>query len=87
MLDPLHSLASRALDQGLRDPGRFLAHSFQQLDRIDSLSEQVSFLEEQLGSCECLRPTPACSPPPAPEAPPPPPAPHPRLLPSPSPGA
>lgn len=56
MLGPLHSLASRALDHGLRDPGRFLAHSVQQLDRIDSLSEQVSFLEEQLGSCECLSP-------------------------------
>ncbi|CAK6433465.1 unnamed protein product [Pipistrellus nathusii] len=55
VLDPLHSLASRALDHGLRDPGRFLAHSFQQLDRIDSLSEQVSFLEEQLGSCSCKK--------------------------------
>ncbi|XP_054583061.1 epidermal growth factor-like protein 7 isoform X6 [Eptesicus fuscus] len=55
VLEPLHSLASRALDQGLRDPGRFLAHSFQQLDRIDSLSEQVSFLEEQLGSCSCKK--------------------------------
>ncbi|EDL93489.1 EGF-like domain 7, isoform CRA_f [Rattus norvegicus] len=32
-----------------------LAHSFQQLDRIDSLSEQVSFLEEQLGSCSCKK--------------------------------
>lgn len=69
VLEPLHSLASRALDHGLRDPGRFLAHSFQQLDRIDSLSEQVSFLEEQLGSCECLSPPlrpPASSPPTAP---------------------
>lgn len=55
VLDPLHSLASRAPDHGLRDPGSFLAHSFQQLDRIDSLSEQVSFLEEQLGSCSCKK--------------------------------
>ncbi|KAG8518646.1 Epidermal growth factor-like protein 7 [Galemys pyrenaicus] len=42
-LGPLH---------GLAEPGRLLAHSLQQLDRIDSLSEQISFLEEQLGSCE-----------------------------------
>ncbi|XP_076425295.1 epidermal growth factor-like protein 7 isoform X2 [Peromyscus maniculatus bairdii] len=53
VLAPLHSLASRAPEPGLQDPGSLLAHSFQQLDRIDSLSEQVSFLEEQLGSCEC----------------------------------
>lgn len=53
MLAPLHSLASRALERGLQDPGSLLVHSFQQLDRIDSLSEQISFLEEQLGSCEC----------------------------------
>uniref|UniRef100_A0A8C0W735 Epidermal growth factor-like protein 7 n=1 Tax=Castor canadensis TaxID=51338 RepID=A0A8C0W735_CASCN len=53
VLDPLQSLASRALEHGLQDPGSLLAHSFQQLDRVDSLSEQVSFLEEQLGSCEC----------------------------------
>lgn len=53
VLAPLHSLASRALEHGLPDPGSLLAHSLRQLDRIDSLSEQVSFLEEQLGSCEC----------------------------------
>lgn len=52
VLAPLHSLASRATEHGLQDPGSLLAHSFQQLDRIDSLSEQISFLEEQLGSCE-----------------------------------
>lgn len=51
VLAPLHSLASRSPEHGL-DPGSLLTHSFQQLDRIDSLSEQVSFLEEQLGSCE-----------------------------------
>lgn len=56
MLAPLHSLASRALERGLPDPGSLLVHSFQQLDRIDSLSEQISFLEEQLGSCECSPP-------------------------------
>lgn len=50
LLAPLYSLASRALGHRLPDPGSFLAHSFQQLDRIDSLSEQTSFLEEQLGS-------------------------------------
>lgn len=53
VLAPLHSLASLALEQGLPDPSSLLAHSLRQLDRIDSLSEQVSFLEEQLGSCEC----------------------------------
>uniref|UniRef100_A0A8C3VLV8 Uncharacterized protein n=1 Tax=Catagonus wagneri TaxID=51154 RepID=A0A8C3VLV8_9CETA len=56
VLAPLHSLASRALEHGLPDPGSLLAHSLQQLDRIDSLSEQISFLEEQLGSCECPAP-------------------------------
>ncbi|XP_057674472.1 epidermal growth factor-like protein 7 isoform X3 [Corythoichthys intestinalis] len=30
-----------------------LSHSFRQLDRIDSLSEQIGFLEERLGSCSC----------------------------------
>nr|XP_004654129.1 epidermal growth factor-like protein 7 isoform X2 [Jaculus jaculus] len=55
VLAPLHSLASRALEPGLQDPASLLAHSFQQLDRIDSLSEQVSFLEEQLGSCSCKK--------------------------------
>nr|XP_019612311.1 PREDICTED: epidermal growth factor-like protein 7 isoform X3 [Rhinolophus sinicus] len=55
VLAPLHSLASRALEHGLPDPGSLLAHSFRQLERIDSLSEQVSFLEEQLGSCSCKK--------------------------------
>lgn len=58
VLAPLHSLASQALAHGLPDPGSLLAHSFRQLERIDSLSEQVSFLEEQLGSCECRGPHP-----------------------------
>nr|BAB22222.1 unnamed protein product [Mus musculus] len=38
VLAPLHSLASRSTEHGLQDPGSLLAHSFQQLDRIDSLS-------------------------------------------------
>ncbi|XP_021117381.1 epidermal growth factor-like protein 7 isoform X4 [Heterocephalus glaber] len=53
VLDPLHGLASQAPEQGPQAPGSLLAHSLQQLDRIDSLSEQISFLEEQLGSCSC----------------------------------
>uniref|UniRef100_A0A2K6FJ90 Epidermal growth factor-like protein 7 n=1 Tax=Propithecus coquereli TaxID=379532 RepID=A0A2K6FJ90_PROCO len=55
LLVPLHSLASQALEHGLPDPGSLLAHSLQQLGRIDSLSEQISFLEEQLGSCSCKK--------------------------------
>ncbi|XP_006863878.1 PREDICTED: epidermal growth factor-like protein 7 [Chrysochloris asiatica] len=55
VLAPLHSLASRALQLGLPDPGSLLAHSFRQLERIDSLSEQISFLEEQLGACSCKK--------------------------------
>ncbi|KAM9206625.1 epidermal growth factor-like protein 7 isoform 2-T7 [Dugong dugon] len=55
VLAPLHSLASRALELGLPDPGSLLAHSFRQLERIDSLSEQISFLEEQLGACSCKK--------------------------------
>ncbi|XP_023371928.1 epidermal growth factor-like protein 7 isoform X1 [Otolemur garnettii] len=53
LLAPLHSLALQALALGLPDPESLLAHSLQQLGRIDSLSEQISFLEEQLGSCSC----------------------------------
>lgn len=54
-LAPLHSLASLASEHGLPDPGSLLVHSFRQLDRVDSLSEQISFLEEQLGSCSCRK--------------------------------
>ncbi len=32
----------------------FLSHSLQQLDRIDSLSEQVGFLEERIGACKLM---------------------------------
>nr|XP_024108013.2 epidermal growth factor-like protein 7 isoform X2 [Pongo abelii]XP_054377208.1 epidermal growth factor-like protein 7 isoform X2 [Pongo abelii] len=55
VLAPLHSLASQALEHGLPDPSSLLVHSLQQLGRIDSLSEQISFLEEQLGSCSCKK--------------------------------
>lgn len=55
VLAPLHSLASRASEHGPQDPGSLLVRSLQQLERIDSLSEQVSFLEEQLGSCSCKK--------------------------------
>ncbi|XP_051697023.1 epidermal growth factor-like protein 7 isoform X4 [Oryctolagus cuniculus] len=54
-LAPLHSLAALASEHGLPDPGSLLVHSFRQLDRVDSLSEQISFLEEQLGSCSCRK--------------------------------
>ncbi|KAI7795767.1 epidermal growth factor-like protein 7 precursor [Triplophysa rosa] len=37
----------------LSDRTNFLSHSLQQLDRIDSLSEQVGFLEERIGACAC----------------------------------
>ncbi|XP_006900692.1 PREDICTED: epidermal growth factor-like protein 7 [Elephantulus edwardii] len=55
VLAPLHSLASRAFQLGLPDPGSLLTHSFRQLERIDSLSEQISYLEEQLGACSCKK--------------------------------
>uniref|UniRef100_A0A8C5MV41 EGF like domain multiple 7 n=1 Tax=Leptobrachium leishanense TaxID=445787 RepID=A0A8C5MV41_9ANUR len=47
VLAPFHSLTS-LFSEGGADPAAFLTHSFQQLDRIDSLSEQISFLEERL---------------------------------------
>ncbi|KAK7143168.1 hypothetical protein R3I93_014362 [Phoxinus phoxinus] len=37
----------------LSERTNFLSHSMQQLDRIDSLSEQVGFLEERIGACAC----------------------------------
>jgi len=36
----------------LSERTNFLSHSLQQLDRIDSLSEQVGFLEERIGACK-----------------------------------
>uniref|UniRef100_A0A8C5SYN5 Epidermal growth factor-like protein 7 n=1 Tax=Laticauda laticaudata TaxID=8630 RepID=A0A8C5SYN5_LATLA len=35
------------------EPISLLVHVIQQLDRIDSLSEQISFLEERLETCSC----------------------------------
>ncbi|KAA8584374.1 hypothetical protein FQN60_008159 [Etheostoma spectabile] len=42
-----------SLDEGWSDKTTLLSHSFQQLDRIDSLSEQIGFLEERIGTCSC----------------------------------
>ncbi|XP_077140908.1 epidermal growth factor-like protein 7 isoform X1 [Ranitomeya variabilis] len=52
VLAPFHSLSTVSPEDGL-GPVTFLTHSFQQLDRIDSLSEQISFLEERLETCSC----------------------------------
>ncbi|XP_037121125.1 epidermal growth factor-like protein 7 [Syngnathus acus] len=38
---------------GSENSATLLSHSFRQLDRIDSLSEQIGFLEERLGTCSC----------------------------------
>uniref|UniRef100_A0A8D0HRL3 EGF like domain multiple 7 n=1 Tax=Sphenodon punctatus TaxID=8508 RepID=A0A8D0HRL3_SPHPU len=48
MLAPFHNL----VDDVNTDPISLLSYSFQQLDRIDSLSEQISFLEERLETCK-----------------------------------
>ncbi|KAM9324242.1 epidermal growth factor-like protein 7 [Gastrophryne carolinensis] len=52
VLAPFHSLSTSSPDDIL-GPITLLTHSFQQLDRIDSLSEQISFLEERLETCSC----------------------------------
>ncbi|XP_069800077.1 epidermal growth factor-like protein 7 isoform X2 [Dendropsophus ebraccatus] len=52
VLAPFHSLSTASPEDRL-GPVTFLTHSFQQLDRIDSLSEQISFLEERLETCSC----------------------------------
>ncbi|XP_075690738.1 epidermal growth factor-like protein 7 isoform X2 [Rhinoderma darwinii] len=52
VLAPFHSLSNTSPEENL-SPITFLTHSFQQLDRIDSLSEQISFLEERLETCSC----------------------------------
>lgn len=59
MLAPFHNLMPPE-DVGA-DPISRLSHSLQQLDRIDSLSEQISFLEERLETCECLEKGSPCS--------------------------
>ncbi|XP_041706445.2 epidermal growth factor-like protein 7 isoform X1 [Coregonus clupeaformis] len=53
VLAPFTSLFPMSLDEGVSEKTSFLSHSFQQLDRIDSLSEQIGFLEERLGTCSC----------------------------------
>uniref|UniRef100_A0A8C3V6E4 EGF like domain multiple 7 n=1 Tax=Catharus ustulatus TaxID=91951 RepID=A0A8C3V6E4_CATUS len=50
VLAPFHNLMLPE-DVGA-DPISRLSHSLQQLDRIDSLSEQISFLEERLETCK-----------------------------------
>lgn len=50
VLAPFHNLMPPE-DVGA-DPISRLSHSLQQLDRIDSLSEQISFLEERLETCK-----------------------------------
>lgn len=52
VLAPFHSLSTSS-PEDILGPVTLLAHSFQQLDRIDSLSEQISFLEERLETCSC----------------------------------
>ncbi|KAK2818752.1 hypothetical protein Q5P01_024313 [Channa striata] len=53
VLAPFSSLFPLSLDEGMSEKTTLLSHSFQQLDRIDSLSEQIGFLEERLGTCSC----------------------------------
>uniref|UniRef100_A0A8C5EUM8 EGF-like-domain, multiple 7 n=1 Tax=Gouania willdenowi TaxID=441366 RepID=A0A8C5EUM8_GOUWI len=52
VLAPFSSFFPLSLDDGLSEKTTVLSHSFQQLDRIDSLSEQIGFLEERLGTCD-----------------------------------
>lgn len=54
VLAPFHDLMPSAPEDVGTDPISRLSHSLQQLDRIDSLSEQISFLEERLETCKCL---------------------------------
>uniref|UniRef100_A0A3Q3B1A5 EGF-like-domain, multiple 7 n=1 Tax=Kryptolebias marmoratus TaxID=37003 RepID=A0A3Q3B1A5_KRYMA len=51
-LAPFTSFFPLSVDEGFSEKTTLLSHSFQQLDRIDSLSEQIGFLEERLGTCE-----------------------------------
>uniref|UniRef100_A0A8B9YV91 Uncharacterized protein n=1 Tax=Buteo japonicus TaxID=224669 RepID=A0A8B9YV91_9AVES len=55
VLAPFHNLMPSAPEDVGADPISRLSHSLQQLDRIDSLSEQISFLEERLETCKYLR--------------------------------
>lgn len=53
VLEPFSSLFPPPLDESFPEKTTLLSHSFRQLDRIDSLSEQVGFLEERIGTCSC----------------------------------
>lgn len=53
VLAPFSSFFPLSLDEGWSEKTTLLSHSFQQLDRIDSLSEQIGFLEERIGTCSC----------------------------------
>lgn len=52
VLTPVTSYLQLSLDEGMSEKTTLLSHSFRQLDRIESLSEQIGFLEERLGTCE-----------------------------------
>ncbi|XP_054853395.1 epidermal growth factor-like protein 7 [Eublepharis macularius] len=52
-LAPLLKLELPGLESVSASPLGLILHVWQQLDRIDSLSEQISFLEEQLETCTC----------------------------------
>ncbi|XP_063000746.1 epidermal growth factor-like protein 7 isoform X1 [Elgaria multicarinata webbii] len=53
VLAPFLKLETLGVEGAVTDPISLLVHSVQQLDRIDSLSEQISFLEERLETCSC----------------------------------
>ncbi|KAM8827657.1 epidermal growth factor-like protein 7 isoform 2-T2 [Spinachia spinachia] len=52
-LAPFSSVFPVSLDDGWSETSTLLSRSFLQLDRIDSLSEQIGFLEERIGTCSC----------------------------------
>ncbi|XP_056288796.1 epidermal growth factor-like protein 7 [Pseudoliparis swirei] len=53
VLAPVSSFFPPSPDEGWSERTSLLSHSFRQLDRIDSLSEQIGFLEERIGTCSC----------------------------------
>ncbi|XP_073170880.1 epidermal growth factor-like protein 7 isoform X4 [Lepidochelys kempii] len=53
LLAPFHNLMPSAADDVSTDPISQLFYALRQLDRIESLSEQISFLEERLETCSC----------------------------------
>ncbi|XP_055007283.1 epidermal growth factor-like protein 7 [Boleophthalmus pectinirostris] len=53
VLTPYNSIFPLSAEEGSSGKTTLLSYSFQQLDRIDSLSEQIGFLEERLGTCSC----------------------------------